>query len=63
MRESWTSDPRLHLLGPTLNFQTSKVQLSLGWHPQLSGSPSSSGHLNLADFPRSEIRVLLGVGL
>jgi len=51
------------LAGPTLNFQTPRVQLSLGWHPQISGQPASSGSLNLADFPRSEVRLIVGVGL
>jgi len=51
------------LLGPTLNLQTPKIQLALGWHPQVSGSPASSGSLNLTDFPRSEVRLILGVEL
>lgn len=51
------------LLGPTVNLQTPKVQLALGWHPQVSGRPRSSGGLNLADFPRSELRLILGVEL
>src|SRR5262249_48602152 len=34
------------LVGPTLNLQTPKIQLALGWHPQVSGSPASSGSLN-----------------
>lgn len=51
------------LLGPTFNLQTPKVQLAVGWHPQVKGSPSSSVALNLADFPRSEVRLILGVEL
>jgi len=51
------------LLGPTINLQTPKIQLALGWHPQVRGRPTSSGSLNLLDFPRSEIRLLLGVEL
>ena len=51
------------LLGPTVNLQADKVQLALGWHPQVSGSPTSSGGLNLADFPRSEVRLIVGVEL
>ena len=51
------------LLGPTINLQAQKIQLSLGWHPQVSGRPTSSGSLNLSDFPRSEVRLLLGVDL
>ena len=56
-------DATRFLLGPTLNLQTTKVQLSLGWHPQISGSPTSSGGLNLSEFPRSEVRLLLGIEL
>jgi len=51
------------LLGPTINLQAPKIQLSIGWHPQVSGHPASSGRLNLSDFPRSEVRLLLGVDL
>lgn len=50
-------------LGPTVNLQTPKLQLVLAWHPQVAGHPTSSGGLNLSDFPRSEVRVLLGVEL
>lgn len=56
-------DPSSVLLGPTINLQTPKVQLTLGWHPQITGQPASRGGLNLADFPRSEVRLLLGVEL
>jgi hypothetical protein len=55
--------PSTVLVGPTLNLQTEKVQLALGWHPQVWGSPRSSAHLDLADFPRSEVRLVLGVDL
>jgi hypothetical protein len=51
------------LLGPTLNLEISKLQVALGWHPQVSGSPSTSGGLNLANFPRSEVRLIVGVEL
>lgn len=51
------------LLGPTINLQSPKVQLALGWHPQIAGRPASSGGLNLSDFPRSEVRLLVGVEL
>lgn len=51
------------LLGPTLNLQTPKVQVALGWHPQIAGSPASTGGLNLTDFPRSEVRLIVGVEL
>ena len=57
------TDPSALFVGPTINLQTSKVQLAIGWHPQVSGSPSTNGSRNLADAPRSEFRMILGVGL
>ena len=57
------ADPSAFFLGPTINLQSSKVQLAIGWHPQISGSPSTHGGRNLADAPRSEFRMILGVGL
>jgi hypothetical protein len=51
------------LLGPTVNLQTAKLQVALGWHPQLTGHPATSGRLNLSDFPRSEVRLLVGAEL
>jgi hypothetical protein len=56
-------DPTCVRLGPTINLQTPKIQMALGWHPQISGSPASSGGLNLADFARSEVRLIVGVEL
>jgi hypothetical protein len=56
-------DPSRWLVGPTVNIQTPKVQMALGWHWQASGSPASSGGLNLTDFPRSEVRLLVGINL
>lgn len=58
-----TPDAMRWLVGPTINVQTPKVQLALGWHWQAGGSPATSGSLNLADFPRSEVRLILGVEL
>ena len=57
------ADPSSLLLGPTINLQTPKVQIALGWHPQITGHPTTSGSLNLGDFPRSELRLILGVEL
>ena len=51
------------LFGPTLNLQTPKLQLTLAWHPQMSGRPTTSRGLNLDSFPRSEVRLLVGVEL
>lgn len=56
-------DPTLFAVGPTLNLQTAKIQVSIGWQPQISGSPATSGGLNVSDFARSELRFLLGVDL
>lgn len=56
-------DPTSVLFGPTINLQTPSVQLALGWQPQVSGRPATSGGLNLSDFPRSEIRMIVGVEL
>ena len=56
-------DPTSLQLGPTINLQTPRIQLALGWQPQLSGSPATSGRLDLADFPRSEVRIIVGVSL
>ena len=58
-----TDDAARWLLGPTLNVQSAKVQMSLGWHWQVAGSPATRDGLNLADFPRTEVRLLLGVEL
>ncbi len=55
--------PSSLLLGPTVNYQTSKIQVTLGWHPQITGSPDTHSGLNLDDFPRSEIRMIVGVDL
>ena len=49
--------------GPTINLQTTKLQLALGWHPQLWGDPATSGNLSLDHFPRSEFRLILGTDL
>src|SRR5215471_16568094 len=57
------SSPSRWLLGPTVNLQSSKVQVSLAWHPQIAGDPSTAGGLNLVDFARSEVRLLVGVEL
>lgn len=61
--ESGASNPSTVLLGPTINLQKEKAQLSLAWHPQVWGDPRSAGGLDLRDFPRSEVRLLLGLEL
>jgi len=49
--------------GPTINLQTTRAQIALGWQPQLSGRPATNAGLNLSDFPRSEVRLIVGVEL
>jgi hypothetical protein len=56
-------DREIFAAGPTLNLEVGKVQLGVGWHPQLAGSPASSGHLDLRDFDRSQVRAILGMDL
>jgi len=56
-------NPSALFLGPTLNLQTTKLQLALGWQPQIWGDPDTHGGRNVLDFPRSEVRVILGIGL
>src|SRR5439155_10646910 len=36
--ESSASNPSTILLGPTINLQKEKIQLSLGWHPQVEAA-------------------------
>jgi hypothetical protein len=56
-------NPSSLFLGPTLNLQATKLQLALGWQPQVWGDPDTHGGRNLADFPRSEVRLILGIDL
>lgn len=55
--------PAALFLGPTLDLDADKVQLLLGWHPQLTGSPVTSKGLNLSEFAKSEFRMLLSIEL
>ena len=50
-------------LGPTLNLQSGRMQLALGVHAQLWGTPKTNGSRNLADFEKTQIRAILGVDL
>ena len=56
-------DPAALFVGPTINFQADEIGIAVGWQPQLWGSPQSTSSLNLADFPRSEVRMILSVDL
>lgn len=61
--ETDAGNPSALFLGPTLNLQAEKVQLALGWHPQVWGDPSTAASLNLSDYARSEFRIILGLDL
>jgi hypothetical protein len=52
----------LHL-GPAVNLQTGEAQIGLGVLWQATGTPQTSGHLNLADFDRTQVRAVVGVDL
>jgi hypothetical protein len=56
-------NPSSWLLGPSLNLQTPKLQITVGWHPQITGRPATSRGLDLGDFPRSEVGLIVGVEL
>ncbi len=50
-------------VGPTINLQTPRVQLALGWQQQVAGHPSTGAGLDLADFPRTSVRLIVGASL
>jgi len=50
-------------LGPCVNLQANKVQIAIGLLRQVSGTPTTKGSLNLADFERTEIRTIIGIDL
>jgi hypothetical protein len=52
----------LHI-GPAINLQMGEVQIGLGVLGQVTGTPRTSGHLNLADFDRTQVRAVIGVEL
>ena len=58
-----SQNPAALFLGPTLDLDADKVQLLLGWHPQLTGSPVTSKGLNLSEFAKSEFRMILSLEL
>lgn len=55
--------PAALFAGPTLDLDADKVQLVLGWHPQVSGSPVTRKGLNLSEFAKSEFRMILSIEL
>jgi hypothetical protein len=55
--------PAALFAGPTLDLDADKVQLVLGWHPQLTGSPVTRRSLNLSEFAKSEFRMILSIEL
>jgi hypothetical protein len=50
-------------LGPTLNLQTKSFYLTMSFLPQISGSPATSGNLELTDHEKYEFRTILGIDL
>ncbi len=50
-------------LGPTVNFQSGKVQLAIGSQIQLWGNPHTRGRRNLEDFEKMQVRAILGIEL
>jgi hypothetical protein len=57
------ADAQALFAGPTINLQSAKMQLTLGWQPQVWGTPSPGQRLDLGDFARSEVRLVLGIDL
>lgn len=55
--------PSALFFGPTLDLRGEKANLTIGWHPQVWGTPDTGAGINLAAFPRSEFRVILGLEL
>lgn len=49
--------------GPTINLQSGRMQLALGVHAQLWGTPKTNGSRNLEDFEKTQVRAILGVDL
>ena len=50
-------------LGPTVNFQSGKVQLAIGSLVQVWGNPHTRGRRNLEDFEKMQVRAILGIEL
>lgn len=50
-------------LGPTLNIQTKSFYLTMSFLPQISGSPATSGNLELIGHEKYEFRTILGIDL
>jgi len=50
-------------LGPTINIQTKSFYLTMSFLPQISGSPATSGNLELMGHEKYEFRTILGLDL
>jgi len=50
-------------LGPTINLQTKSFYLTMSFLPQVSGSPATSGNLELTSHEKYEFRTILGIDL
>lgn len=50
-------------LGPTINVQTKSFYLTMSFLPQISGSPVTSGNLELIGHEKYQFRTILGIDL
>jgi len=50
-------------LGPTINLQTKSFYLTMSFLPQISGSPATSGNLELMGHEKYEFRTIFGIDL
>ena len=50
-------------LGPTINIQTKSFYLTMSFLAQISGSPATSGNLELIGHEKYEFRTILGIDL
>jgi hypothetical protein len=56
-------NPRALFAGPTVALSAGGLRWTAGWQPQLAGVPRSGRGLDLDDFPRSRLRVLVAADL
>lgn len=56
-------EAQAYFLGPTINVQTKSFYLTLNFLPQVAGSPTTQGNLELLDHEKYEFRTILGIEL
>jgi hypothetical protein len=49
--------------GPSVGARLARAHVTVGWQPQVWGSPSTQGWLNTGDFERSEVRAIFSLEL